>query len=36
MMRHMPDMQHDEPNMALKTGQRGGTVWEFPQAGKVK
>lgn len=36
MMRSMPNMQHDEPNMInLKPGQRGGIVWQFTQAGMV-
>ena len=36
MMRSMPDMQHDAPNMArLKPGQRGGIVWQFDEAGTV-
>lgn len=36
MMRSMPNMQHEEPNMInLKPGQRGGIVWEFTQAGTV-
>lgn len=36
MMRSMPTMQHDEPNMInLKPGQRGGIVWQFTQAGTV-
>lgn len=36
MMRSMPNMQHDEPNMVnLKPGQRGGIVWQFTQAGTV-
>lgn len=36
MMRSMPTMQHEEPNMVnLKPGQRGGIVWQFTQAGMV-
>lgn len=36
MMRQMPDMKHDEPNMiTLQSGQRGGLVWKFDQAGSV-
>jgi uncharacterized cupredoxin-like copper-binding protein len=36
MMRKMPGMQHDEPNMiTLKAGQRGGIVWHFDKPGKV-
>ncbi|MEF8730528.1 MULTISPECIES: cupredoxin family protein [Candidatus Accumulibacter] len=36
MMRNMPGMQHDEPNMiTLKPGQRGGLVWKFDQPGSV-
>ncbi len=37
MMRQMPDMQHAEPNMiTLKTGQRGGLVWQFDEPGTVE
>lgn len=36
MMRSMPNMQHDEPNMIkLKPGQRGGIVWQFTKAATV-
>jgi uncharacterized cupredoxin-like copper-binding protein len=36
MMRKMPGMEHDEPNMiTLKPGQRGGLVWKFDQPGSV-
>lgn len=36
MMRAMPDMKHAEPNMiTLASGQRGGLVWQFDQAGIV-
>lgn len=34
MMRAMPDMQHDEPNMtAPGPGQVGGMVWRFDEPG---
>lgn len=34
MMRDMPDMQHDEPNMtAPGPGQVGGMVWHFDEPG---
>ncbi|MFT6984377.1 MAG: putative cupredoxin-like copper-binding protein [Psychromonas sp.] len=36
MMRKMPDMQHQEPNMvSLKGGQAGDIIWTFGQAGNV-
>lgn len=36
MMRRMPDMQHDDPNMiSLKPGQKGELIWTFDQAGSV-
>ena len=36
MMRSMPNMKHDEPNMInLKAGQRGGIVWKFTKGGTV-
>ncbi len=36
MMRQMPGMQHAEPNMiTLKSGQRGGIVWQFDRPGTV-
>lgn len=36
MMRSMPSMQHAESNMiTLKSGQRGGLIWEFDQPGTV-
>ena len=35
-MKKMPGMQHAEPNMiTLNSGQRGGLVWTFDQAGTV-
>lgn len=36
MMRKMPGMEHEEPNMiTLKAGQRGGIVWQFDKPGTV-
>ena len=36
MMRKMPGMKHDDPNaVTLASGQRGGIVWQFAQAGSV-
>lgn len=36
MMRQMPGMQHEEPNMVtLKPGQRGGIIWTFDTPGTV-
>ena len=36
LMRKMPGMEHDEPNMAtLKPGQRGDIVWQFDKPGTV-
>ncbi len=36
MMRDMPDMRHDVPNMImLNPGQRGAIVWQFTQTGTV-
>jgi uncharacterized cupredoxin-like copper-binding protein len=36
MMRKMPGMEHDEPNMVtLKRGQRGDIVWQFDKQGSV-
>jgi uncharacterized cupredoxin-like copper-binding protein len=36
MMRSMPGMEHEEPNMArLNPGQRGGIIWQFDGAGTV-
>lgn len=36
MMRAMPDMSHEEPNMVkLKPGQRGALIWQFTQTGAV-
>ena len=36
MMRQMPGMQHEEPNMVtLKPGQRGGLIWTFDTPGTV-
>lgn len=36
MMRNMPNMAHNEPNMTkLNPGQRGGMVWHFTQPGVV-
>ncbi|NQZ91542.1 MAG: cupredoxin family protein [Moritella sp.] len=36
MMRDMPEMQHAESNMlSLGSGQRGGLIWQFTQAGYV-
>jgi uncharacterized cupredoxin-like copper-binding protein len=36
MMRKMPGMQHNDPNMVhLNPGQRGGIVWQFTHAGTV-
>lgn len=36
MMRSMPNMAHNEPNMTkLNPGQRGGMVWHFTQPGVV-
>ncbi len=35
-MLKMPDMPHEEPNMiTLKSGQVGGLVWQFGEAGTV-
>lgn len=36
MMRKMPQMQHDEPNMIrLGPGQSGSIVWQFDKTGTV-
>ncbi|MBI5462803.1 MAG: cupredoxin family protein [Gammaproteobacteria bacterium] len=36
MMRTMPNMQHNEPNMIrLSPGQRGGIVWQFDKPSTV-
>ncbi|KAA0889349.1 plastocyanin/azurin family copper-binding protein [Pusillimonas sp. ANT_WB101] len=36
MMQKAPGMQHAEPNMiTVNPGQKGGIVWQFPQAGTV-
>ncbi len=36
MMQKMPGMKHAEPNMiTVNPGQKGGLVWQFPQAGTV-
>lgn len=36
MMQKMPGMQHAESNMiTVNPGQKGGIVWQFPQAGTV-
>lgn len=36
MMRSMPGMKHNEPNMiTLASGQRGGIVWQFDKASTV-
>lgn len=36
MMRDMPNMKHDEPNMvSLKPGQKSEIIWKFNQAGMV-
>lgn len=36
MMQKMPGMKHAEPNMiTINPGQKGGLVWQFPQAGTV-
>lgn len=36
MMREMPDMAHEEPNMiSLAAGEQGEIVWKFTQAGNI-
>ena len=36
MMRKMPDMEHDDPNMInLQPGEQGELIWTFDQAGTV-
>ena len=36
MMRQMPEMEHDEPNMInLQPGEQGELIWTFDQAGTV-
>ncbi len=36
MMQKMSGMKHAEPNMiTINPGQKGGLVWQFPQAGVV-